>query len=406
MATNITVNFNNENYIATYNRESGFYELELQAPKNGGIYKTDILFQDLFGQKEQIEKTIQVFAKEKIKIETNKNFAWIFDGDTFEVKDIIELSNYEINIDEERNANSTIKILKETTSKSNDILAVKKNNVITYWGIIDNITNDNGKILYEFTVNYITNLFDRKVELKNEEIIKEIGIEDFIALTIQENFINNEDTYINKTYLEVYVETHTTLNKSVDNVENGIYNFHTWMTNCTQNYDIVYDFSIVNKKLRITIRKEKRKKELIDMIAQNISNYTEVYETDIVSKVTVKTKEGNYTLYLKNDRTTTENMLDKDRAKGKTELVFTEKMENAKQTALDAIRKNSYKHMIKFNLKNEYIKIGTPIVVKTKKGIIYDTYISAITITEKDFIEYTCGNMRTDFIDKILTRKG
>lgn len=406
MGNQTTINFNGKDYIATYNKDSGYYELEVQAPDVGGVYETDIKFTDLLEEVYEKKKKIQILAKEQIKILTNKTFMWIFDSYDFTVKDIVELANYEINIDEETNANTILSILRNTTAQADDFIAIKKDNEVVYWGIIENIQNESGKTLFEYTAKYITNLFNQEVELKNESMIKTTGVEDFIAKTITDNFISNEDTFINKKFLEVVVKTHTKINKSVDNVENGIYNLHTWMTNCTQNYNINYEISVVNKKLRITIKKEEIKKELVDVFAHNISNYDEVFETNIVSKVKVLTKEeGSYSLYLLSNRTTTTNMKDANRAKGKTKIVYTEKMEDAHQTALDVIRANTYNHMISFNLIDRYFKVGTPIAIKTKNSIILNTYISAIKIIKSKSYAYTCGNMRVGFIDKLLKER-
>ena len=122
---------------------------------------------------------------------------WIFDYFTFEVKDIVELANYEINIDEETNSNTIIDILKKTTAKAKDIVAIKKNNEIVYWGKVENIQNTDGQALYEFTMKYITNLFDQDIVLEDEDLIKTTGIEDFIANAINKNFINSVDTFVN-----------------------------------------------------------------------------------------------------------------------------------------------------------------------------------------------------------------
>lgn len=401
----MTINFNGENYIATYNPQSEYYEVNLQAPLTGGIYKTDINFTDLWGQTYKDTKVIQVWAKEKIKIETNKVFVWIFDHKDFTVKDIVEISDYEINIDEETNSTSNIKVLKKTTAKANDIVAVKKNNEIIYWGIIREILNEDGKILYEYILKYITNMFDQKIQLTNQEMISSRGIEDFIAKEITDNFISSADTFINKTYLQVNVLTHTPKQTAVTNVQDGIYNLHTWLANCTQKYDIVYSFSILNEKLILNIENKTYNKELIDTKAQAISNYTEVFETDVVSKVIVLTSTDTYTLYLLNDRTTTTDMTNENRADGKVETVYTEKYEEASQLALDIIKANSYNHNITFNLYDKYIKVGTPIAIKTKESIILDTYISAIKITPNKFYEYTCGNIRIKFIDKLLKER-
>lgn len=400
----LIVHFNEQDYVLAYNEQSGYYEIDLLAPETGGIYNADIEFTDLLEQSYEKSQVIQILAQEEIKIETNEILMWIFDIRDFSIKDIVELSDYEINIDEETNANSIIKVLKKTTAEADDIVFIKKNGQIIYWGIIDKISNENGGIMYEYTLKYITNIFDEKVEVIEEQYIRERGIEDFLEHTINAHFVENIDEFTNKTYLEVRVLTHTKLEKSVDNAENGIYNLHTFMTNCTQNYDIVYDFFIENKKLVITIGKQERKKVLLNVKAQAISDYSEVFETSVVSKVVVKTSTGRYVLYLLNDRTTTEDISNVNRAKGRTERTYTEKDEDAKQTALDVFKRNSYNHNISFKY-NRYIQVGTPIAIKTKESVILDTYISALKITQEQFVEYTCGNIRTKFIAKLLKER-
>lgn len=405
MENQLTIKFNDKDYTLIYNEQSGYYEIDLQAPNLGGVYDIDITFRDIFGEIYTDEATIQVLAKEPIRIEQNKVFMWIFDYFTFKVKDIVELSNYEINIDEETNSNTIIDVLKKTTAKARDIIVIKKNNEIIYWGTINNIQNTDGQNLYEYIIKYATNLFDQDIILEDENLISSTGIEDFIANAINKNFINNKDTFINKTYMQVVVKTHTKKQTSVTNVENNIYNLHTYMTNCTQNYDIVYSFSIVNKKFVITIENKAINKELIDVNAQPISNYNEVFETDVVSKVIVLTSTNTYTLYLLNDRTTTTDMTNPNRADGKTVTVYTENYEDAPQTALDQIKQNAYNHNITFNYYDRLIPVGTPIAIKTKQSLIFDTYISAIKITQSKFIEYTCGNIRVKFIDKLLKER-
>lgn len=408
----VIVNFNNENYIMSYNNQTGYFELELQAPDIGGIYNAEISFTDLYEQLYQATVPVQVWAKEPIVIETNKVFMWIFDFYDFSVKDIVEIANYEINIDEETNTNTIINVLKKTTAKARDIVAIKKNNEVIYWGIIDNIQNTDGKSLYEYTIKYITNLFNQNIILENENLIKNTGVEDFIADAITNNFISNTDTFVNINYLQLNVKTHSKKQTSVSNVENGIYNLHTWITNCTQAYDIVYSFSIVNKKLIMTIKVKEAEKELIDVNAQAISNYVEVFETDVVSKVTVlydnvngEEQKGQYTLYLLNDRTTTTDKNNTNRADGKVETVYTQNYEDAQQMALDTMKANAYNHNITFAYYDRFIQVGTPIAIKTKESLIFNTYISAIKITQNKFYEYTCGNIRINFIDKLLKER-
>lgn len=489
----------------------------------------------------------------------DKIFMWIFDYYTFSVKDIVEIGEYEINIDEETNANSTIDVLKKTTAKARDIIIIKKNNELLYWGIIDEIQNDDGKQLYQFKTKYMTNLFDRKIQLitsettiryrvpnglyliknnadtsktwdvynlsmengagvslyssnggKNQyfELVKQsdgyyrimvahshkyitldtdnsdalvqydymdsnkqlwdiekvgtnyyvfksvnnnkyvkandnnylvatlsssasigitrfqlvkqsdeknmqyIGVEDMIKSVIEANFTQSDDQFINLPWLDIEVLSHTPKQVSVSNVDNGIYNLHTWMTNCTQNYDVVYSFRISGTKVIMSIRVESRSKELIDTKAQSISNYNEVFETDIVSKVVVLYSKvngvdnpGTYTLYLLNDRTTTTDGTDVNRADGKVETIYTENYEDANQEALNVMKSNAYNHNITFSLLDRYIPIGTPIAIKTKESIIYDTYISSVKISRHRFYEYICGNIRIRFIDKLMKER-
>lgn len=238
----------------------------------------------------------------------------------------------------------------------------------------------------------------------NENIIRDEGIEDFNKKEIEENFTKSEDDMINKKYIEVRTKTHTKVQTSVSNVENGIYNLHTWLTNCTQLYNINYSPIIEGIKLVIEIENKEEKKELVDVNAQAISNYIEVFETNIVSKVIVLTSSDTYTLYLLNDRTTTTDKNNKNRAKGRTETVYTEDYKDARQKALDTIKSNTYNHNVSFSL-FKYIKIGTPVAIKTKESIILNTYISAIKITSKKAIEYTCGTIRVKFIDKLLKER-
>lgn len=408
----VTVNFNGEDYALLYNEQTDYYELDITAPEIGGVFEAKISFLDIFEELHQEVQPVQVWSREKVKIETNKVFMWIFDYKDFKVKDIVEISDYEINIDEETNATTLINVLKKTTVKARDIIVIKKNNEVVYWGTVKEVQNEDGKRLYEYAIKYITNLFDQDIRLESENLIKTTGVEDFIAKAIIDNFISNTDTFINKDYLQVVIKTHTKKQTAVNNVQDGIYNLHTWMTNCTQNYDIVYSFSIVNKKLVITIENKSYKKELIDTQAQAISNYVEVFETDVVSKVEVlydkvngAEQKGIYTLYLLSDRTTTTNMNDVNRADGKVATVYTENYEDAQQKALDVMKANSYNHNITFNMYEKMMKIGTPIAIKTKESLIFDTYISAIKITQNKFIEYTCGNIRIKFIDKILKER-
>ena len=407
----VKATFNNEEYELIYNEQSGFYEIEIEAPKQGGVYNAEITFKDLIENTETSTKKIQIWAKEKSINVSKETLVYFLSKTDLEIKDVIEFENYEYIIDEETNKNTIFNIMKKINAENGDIVVLQRNGNIDYAGIIKDIENEDGELKRKVTLKYISNIFDRKVILKNENLISEVGIEDFIAKEIYNNFTNSDDTLLNIKWLDVEVKTHTKITKSVDN-DNGIYNFHTFITNCSQNYNIVLDFSYINKRIKLTIYKQENEVQLIDTTIQDISNYVEKFETSVISKVVVKTNTDIQTWYLLSDRTTTQNKDDVNRAVGNIEVVYTAKSEDAMQTALDKFKSNTYNHYISFKINRnsklfdvDKMKVGTPLSVRTNNNIILDTYISAIKDDGSNFIEITCGNMRVNFIDKLLKER-
>lgn len=361
--------------------------------------------------------------------------AYLLDKNTFEILDIVNVIDYEVGQDEETNAKSNIYVIDKSTATNKDFIFVKENNEITYIGIIDDISiEDNGdenqNLKYTIRAKYITNIFDRKVILKNESLISEVGIEDFLLYTIQNEFTESIDTLLNKTFIDIEVLTHTPKNFSVS-TEDGIYNFHTFMTNCTQKYDIVYNFDVVDGRLKMIIENINNQEEkLIDCNVSDIKNYDEIYNTNVIAKVTVLCSDkSEYNYYLLSNRTVTEDISDENRTVGDTETVFQECVvkligeeevvdveatkENARQRALDIFRSNSYKHLIEFDINSNSTlydvkkwKCGLKINIKNTKNEIIDSYISAIT-KEKDnpIWRIKTGNIRITLLDKLKQEK-
>ncbi len=246
----VKATFNNKEYELIYNEQSGFYEIELEAPKIGGVYNTEITFKDLIENIETSTRKIQIWAKEKSINVSKETLVYFLSKTDLEIKDVIEFENYEYVIDEETNKNTIFNIMKKINADNGDIVVLQRNSEIDYIGIIKDIENENGELKRKITLKYISNIFDRKIILENEGLISQTGVEDFIAKQIYNNFTKSDDIFLNIGWLDVEVKTHTKITKSVDN-ENGIYNFHTFITNCNQNYNIVLDFSYINKKNKI-----------------------------------------------------------------------------------------------------------------------------------------------------------
>lgn len=407
----VKASFNGKEYELIYNSQSGFYEIEIEAPKTGGVYNAEITFEDLLKNIDNETKKIQIWAKEKNKNKSEETLVYFLDKTDLEIKDVIEFENYEYVIDEETNKNTIFEVMKKIKANNDDIVVLQRNENIDYIGIIKDIENEDGEIKRKITLEYISNIFDRNIILENENLISESGIEDFIAKEIYNNFTNSDDTLLNIKWLDVEVKTHTKITKSVDN-DNGIYNFHTFTTNCNQNYNIVLDFTYINKRIKLTIYRQEKEVQLIDTTISDISNYVEKFETKIIAKVVVKTDTDIQKWYLLSDRTTTQNKDDENRAIGDIETVYTAKSEDARQTALDKFKSNTYNHYISFKINRNSklfdvnkMKVGTPLNVRTNNNIILDTYISAIKDDGSNFIEITCGNMRINFIDKLLKER-
>ena len=407
----VQAKFNSKEYELVYNSQSGFYEVEIEAPDLGGVYNAEIIFEDLLENIEKSNKKIQIWAKEKETNIQKETLVYFLDKSDLEIKDYMEFEDYEYVIDEETNQNTIFNVMKKVNAENGDIVILQRDGRTDYIGKIQDIENEDGELRRKITLKYISNIFDRKVIVENEEIISSVGIEDFIAKEIYDNFTNSEDNLLNIKWLDVEVKTHTKIIKSI-NTENGIYNFHTFVTNCTQNYNIVLEFVYENQKIKLKIYKQNSDTQLIDTTIVDISNYVEKFETNIIAKVVVKTDTDIQNWYLLSDRTTTQNKDDKNRAIGEIETLYTQKSEDAKQTALDKFKSNTYNHYISFKIYRysklfdvEKLKIGTPISVRTNNNIILNTYISAIYDKGDNFINITCGNMRIKFIDKILKER-
>ncbi len=234
------------------------------------------------------------------------------------------------------------------------------------------------------------------------------SIEQFIANTISENFVNSSDTILNIGYIDIYWHTNTQATV-VTNAENGLYNFHTFLINCRQYKNIYIDFKFENGRLRIDIENKRETTKLIDTTLPEVTDYNKIYEADVTAKVQVYIREdgSEYNLYLKKDRTTTTNKNDPDRVSGKIEVISVDTTDKAEEEALNVMKGNNYKHLVEFKIAKTsklmditQLHIGRPIRIKTEDDI-YDSYISAITLSDENFVYFKSGSLRITLLDKL-----
>lgn len=414
---NIKINYDSKEYELVYNEQSGYYEIELSAEETG-VKKLDITATDLLDNIENTTETVRILASVEKEVECEDVLLLYFlDKDTLEIKDFIEISSYEVVTDEETNQKTTFNVTRKIDTENKDFVVLKRNAETEYLGIVEENLTEGEEASYQISCKYISNLFDRDVWLGDEELIKTTGIEDYILSVIKTHFTENVDYMLNKEFLEVEVLTHTTKNISVSsimtNMQNDIYNFHTFVTNCSQKYNIVLDFKYEDNKIKLSIYCAENDEEiLIDTTVEDVTNYSETFNTSVISKVTVKKPDGTfYSRFLKTDRTETEDMNDENRARGDVELLTTENADDARQVAIDAFKSNSYEHAVVFEIYKksklfeiDKLKIGAKVLIKTKDNLL-ESYISAIKKNESNFIEFTSGNMRIGFIPKLLQER-
>lgn len=204
---------------------------------------------------------------------------YILSKQDLSILSICKVSDYQINLDEETNAKSTFTLMKTN--------GLKKENYMVLNGlyrqfifVIDDVQTEKESDVVTVTALDISNIFDRKVIEKNIDIMKSKAIEEFLANTISENFVNSDDTALNVNYIEIYWHTNTQGNVAT-NAENGLYNFHTFLTNCRQYKNIYTDFKLENlgkpqtvEGKRISVEAKNRKIVDISLHGESTQNGT------------------------------------------------------------------------------------------------------------------------------------
>lgn len=345
-----------------------------------------------------------------------KDIAYILDFNTLAIKDIQKVSDFTIEYDDETNAVSNIKFAKKFTGDEKDFVLLKKEGN-DFLGIFDDLTEIKDMSDYNAKVKDVSNIFDEKIFLSNEELIKSRGIEDFIKHNIETYFSKSYDPFANLDYIKVAVRTHTILQKSVELGEDGLYNFHTFITNCKQNYDIHMNYTIKDKILEIIIEKKEQKPRFIDCTVADILNYKKIYGKQITSKVEVFCKDTGkllkYCLDCNRNVKKFEDIAITDRVLGKTERICIEKEEEAFQNAVDKFKGNDYNYLIQFSLnKNsslmtqEKLLTGTEIKIKTKDNLIVNGYITArIEKKGNNIIDFKSGKIRRNLRSQLRKEK-
>ena len=416
MEDTVKIILDDQEYVLIYNEQTELYELSLTAPTVTGLHVIDVIYSS--GDETAIDDVdLVVLKKEEPVYLYEETIAYFLDKKTFEILDAVQLNIQEINRDLETNGNSIFISFKELSIEEGDFIYLKKNDKMSFLGIVQNQGQTQNSNSYTITCKDVLSLFDVDMFVENEDVISSIGIEDFIKETIENEFINNTDTFVNRSFFSVEALTHTKKNISVGSivtVSNNIYNLLTFINNAIQKYDLDFDFILNGSTLKLQISTRTEDKMLIDTTTSDITNYSEVFSLSYTAKVEVyiNATKTKYYRYLLNDRTTTTDQTNQNRVYGKTEKIIVEDAADAEQASLDVFKGNSYKHNITFEILKasklydiSKIKLGTPVLIKTKNNIVQNTYISKIVDANQNYLTISCGNIRVDYIDKFLQER-
>lgn len=416
MEDSVKIILDNEEYELVYNEQTDLYELSLEAPLQTGVHNIEVSYTS--GDDTAIDDIDLIVLKlEEREIPAEETIAYFLDKMTLEILEVVQLSIEEINRDLETNGNSLFTSIKKLNIEEGDFIYLKKNDKTNFLGVVVSQEKSSDSVLYTITCKDILSLFDISMFVENEEVISSTGIEDFIKQTIENEFINNTDTFVNREFLSVEALTHSKKNISISSivtVSSNMYNLLTFINNAIKNYDLDFNFILNKDTIKLQIASKTEDKMLIDATTSDISNYTEVFSLNYTAKVEcyINTTKTKYYRYLLNDRTTTTNKDDPNRVSGKTQKITVENEEDAEQASIDVFKGNSYEHNITFDILKKSklydvskINLGTPILIKTQNNIIQDTYISKIVDTNNNYLTLSCGNMRIDYIDKVLQER-
>ena len=415
MEDNVKIILDNEEHNLIYNEQTDLYELSLDAPIETGVHNIEVSCTS--GDDTAIDDIDLIVLKlEEKEVPSEETIAYFLDKMTLEILEVVQLNIDEINRDLETNGNSIFTCFKKLNIEEGDFIYLKKNDKINFFGIVVSQEKSSDSI-YTITCKDILSLFDITMFVENENIISDIGIEDFIKQTIEDEFINNIDTFVNRNFLSVDVLTHNKKSISISSivtVSNNMYNLLTLINNAIKNYDLDFSFTLNKNTIKFQIAAKTEDKMLIDATTSDISNYTEIFSLNYTAKVEcyINATKTKYYRYLLNDRTTTTNKDDPNRVSGKVQKITVENEEDAEQASIDVFKGNSYEHNITFEILKKSklydvskINLGTPILIKTQNNIIQDTYISKIVDTNNNYLTLSCGNKRIDYIDKVLKER-
>lgn len=331
----------------------------------------------------------------------------------FKITNCAEINSYLVAQNLDLGGKSKVIIADSPNASKGDFVILKDGKENIFKGIVDIIDNYQGEKKHTVHCMEIERIFDQKIFLSDVEIIKESGIEDFVAHTIKKYFSHTGDAFVDMPYMSCEALTHTKVSSKPD-ADDGVYNFKTYLGNIKEQYGIFLDFEFEKTKLKISIHKKTQIPLQIDTMITDIDKCKETYEVKALTKLNVLWKnllentEEVRKFYLHTNRTISE--VDADRVDGTTSSLYVEfeTEDEMLQAVYNEFKSNSYSHLIEADIyansklypKNE-LYVGHEVKIKTLAGV-KDSIISGISYTNtSNAISVKFGNLKVSLTDKI-----
>ena len=332
----------------------------------------------------------------------------------YKIINCTEVHSYSIAHNLDLGGKTKIVIAGNPNASDEDFVILKDGKTVKFKGIVENIDNADGEKKYTVSCLEIEHIFNRKIILSNAEMIRNIGIEDFIAKTIRTYFSESGDAFIDMSYISANALTHTKINAKPE-TDNNIFNFKTYLGNAKEHYGIFLDFEFTKDRLIISVFKKEQSAMQIDTIVTDVTSCKETYKIKALSKLNVvyvdkeTQAESMRYFYLHTDRTVSE--IDKNRVDGtiSTARIETDTEEEMIQAAKNEFKSNSYSHAIETEIlstsklypANE-LYVGHEVTIKTAAAGIKESIISEISFSDADnviFVKF--GILKVTLTDKL-----
>lgn len=255
-----------------------------------------------------------------------------------------------------------------------------------------------------------------KAELKCEHIIKllsrdllktekpDSGIEQFIKNQIDEHYTNQPDMVYSVPYLNVTAAT-ATLSDMAPEIKDGVWNIKSYTAKVRRLLNVFIEFIFTRDSLNIILRRKDDGIKQIDLSDPSVKILEESYSNKAIGKITSVCEEDEQVLdwYLLDDGTVTNTYQPNNRVYGDWIKLFIDKAEDVPFKIQDEFAKNSYSHKILFSVPQEKARFNFYDRLRiARNGRLYASYIAAIRIKkDSSRVEYQCGELRTNFTDKI-----